>query len=327
MAEGLFTLITGVGLAIFMLLYLKIAKRFNIIDRPNHRSSHDRLVVRGGGIIFFLAAVLFETFFGFPHPYFLVGLVIISLISFYDDLYNVSGVLRIGGQLVAVILLSWQLKLLGLPTWSLILVFVMAVGTLNAYNFMDGINGMTGIYSLTALTFLLFINQQVTQFVPPAFLIIMVISVVIFGYFNFRKNAVCFAGDVGSISIAYVILFLVVALIQTSSELSFVLFFAVYGVDSVLTIVHRLLRRENIFKAHRSHLYQYFANQNGSPHLKISAFYGFTQALVNTIILFNFQHWNLPFGLIAAIVLIPLSILYIYLKYRFEQKFAIEKSA
>src|SRR5690606_6410937 len=94
------------------------------------------------------------------------------------------------------------------------------------------------------------------------------------------QRAKCFAGDVGSVSMCFILLFAVLGLIFATGNPIYMLFFAVYGVDSVLTIIHRLMKRENIFEAHRSHLYQYLANEANGNRLVISTMYGLLQALI-----------------------------------------------
>src|SRR5690606_9440901 len=99
----------------------------------------------------------------------------------------------------------------------------------------------------------------------------------VFAFFNFRQRAKCFAGDVGRVSMCFILVFVTVSLILATGNLIYILFFAVYGVDSVMTIIFRLLRRENIFKAHRTHLYQYLANEARGNRLVIATCYGVLQ--------------------------------------------------
>jgi len=77
-------------------------------------------------------------------------------------------------------------------------------------------------------------------------------------------------------------------------------------VDSILTIIHRLIKKENIFSAHRSHLYQYLVNIRQIGHLKIAVIYGLIQLVINILIIYNFQFQYLPFSVIAIITLLPL---------------------
>jgi len=266
--------------------YFKLADKLNIIDKPNHRSSHTIITLRGGGIIFPIALLLHPIYYGFSYGYFLLGLTIIGFISFMDDIKPVSSKLRIFCHLIAVALMFYQLKLYSLPIYWVILALIFVIGSINAINFMDGINGITGSYALITLCTLLYINAFVVEFVSLSLLITSIISVLVFNYYNFRSRAKCFAGDVGSVSIAFIILFLLLQLIIKTENLNYLLLLLLYGLDTVTTIVFRIIRKERIVDAHRSHFYQYWANEKKVPHLLISAVYASVQLCVNAFVIF-----------------------------------------
>ncbi len=293
-------LIVFIGLFLLMLVYLRMASVYNITDKPNERSSHTHITIRGGGIIFVIAVILWCFIHGFQFPWFFTGFLIISAVSFIDDLGHVPNRLRITVHLVTVILLLFEItNSVSLPmdgAWlsgrqfftNNTLLFIVAIpiiiGFLNAYNFMDGINGITVIYSMVTLGTFFYLNQSI-HFTDPDLLLYLLAGLLIFGFFNFRKRAVCFAGDVGAVSIAFVIAFLLIMLILTTGHYQYLALVFVYGVDTVGTIVERLIKRENIFEAHRSHLYQLMANQSAIPHLSVSMIYGGIQLLINIIII------------------------------------------
>ena len=141
-----------------MLTYLKIAKRFNIVDKPNHRSSHEIVTIRGGGIVFPISVFMYFIYSGFEYPLFVLAVFIISAISFTDDIKPLNTSIRLVVQLIAVFLVIFQL-FPHLPLiYSPIVLFIL-LGGVNAYNFMDGINGITASYSLVLLsTFYLIAN-------------------------------------------------------------------------------------------------------------------------------------------------------------------------
>jgi UDP-GlcNAc:undecaprenyl-phosphate GlcNAc-1-phosphate transferase len=261
--------------------YFKVAARLNIIDKPNDRSSHASPIIRGGGIIFLFAAILWFIQSKFLWPFFFAAVVIIAIISFFDDVKSLNAGARFLFHLIAVALLVYQLWPLSWPIYLIVAAVIVCIGTLNAFNFMDGINGMAGVYALVTLISFVCIDQWVGKFTDFNLLVMMIIAVLIFLFFNFRKKARCFAGDVGSVTIAFVLIFVLLQLIQTTNNFLWPLLFLVYGTDSVVTIVHRIRRKENIFKAHRSHLYQYMANELGLSHLWISSVYGLVQAVIN----------------------------------------------
>jgi hypothetical protein len=89
---------------------------------------------------------------------------------------------------------------------------------------------------------------------------------------------------VGSVTLAFIQIFLILQLIYATDNYGWSLLFLLYGIDSIVTIIYRLKRKENIFKAHRSHLYQYFSNELGVPHLMMSLSYGIIQLLCNVLL-------------------------------------------
>ncbi len=272
-------------LVLLEVIYFKIAYYFNIIDKPNHRSSHNLATIRGGGIIFGISILIFCFTCGFSYPYFTAGVFLISLISFLDDLITLNNKIRLFIHLLSVALLFYELNLFTLQWYWLFVVAVFVIGTINAYNFMDGINGITGAYSFLAIVTLYYIDVYVVTFVAKDFLLITGLALMVFNFFNFRKKAKCFAGDVGSIGIAFIILFLLLKLIIKTENFSYILLLLVYGLDAVSTITFRYVRKENIFEAHRSHFYQYWTNERNVPHLIVSGSYVLVQMTVNLLLL------------------------------------------
>ena len=262
------------------LFYFKIADKYNIIDKPNERSSHTRITLRGGGIIFYFGALAYFLSNDWGYPWFMLALTLITFISFVDDIRSTSQGLRLFFHFTAMALMFYQWGLFSLSWWWIIIALIVCTGIINAYNFMDGINGITGGYSLVILGALAYINTEITQFVEPALIYTVLCSVLVFCFFNFRKKAKCFAGDVGSVSIAFILLFLIGKLILKTEDFSWIILLAVYGVDSVLTIVHRLMLHENIGLPHRKHMYQLMANELKIPHVAVSLVYMLTQAVI-----------------------------------------------
>ena len=277
-----FTLVVFAALLFgLMMLYLWVADRNGIIDRPNARSSHSVHTIRGGGIIFPLAMVLEYAYSGFHYGWFILGLVLISAISFFDDLQPQDSKLRFSIHLIAVALLFYQLELFDFPWYLILVALFFVIGSINAINFMDGINGITGGYSLLTVVTLFYINRYVVVFADEMMFSAAIIAVLIFNFFNFRKKARCFAGYVGSVGIAFTLLFLILKLIIATDNLCYILLLLVYGLDVVTTITFRLIRRENISEAHRTHFYQYLANEQKIPHLGVATGYCLVQLLVN----------------------------------------------
>ena len=315
----------GIIFVILLLLelaYFKIADKFNIIDKPNERSSHSSIVLRGGGIIFLLGAWVWSFAFGLQYPWYLLGLSLVAGVSFIDDIHSLPDSVRLVVQFTAAALAFYQLGMLsgewfetnGLLVGGLLilLALIVYVGATNVINFMDGINGITAGYALAVLLPLAAINcgskvQEVQEvqggFVDQSLVFVSILSVLVFCIFNFRPKgrAKCFAGDVGSIGIAFIMLFLIGKVIITTGDLTYLIFLLVYGVDGVLTICHRIMLHENLGEAHRKHAYQLMANELKIGHVKVSLLYMAMQLVVSLGFIYVcpdnvFCHWMYLIG-------------------------------
>ena len=276
-------LIITVLLLVVELFYFRIADRFNIIDKPNQRSSHSSIVLRGGGIIFVLGLWIWAAFFGFQNIWFLIAVTLVAGISFIDDIHSLPDSVRLVAQFAAMALMFYQLDILHWNMWWIILIaMIVCVGASNIINFMDGINGITGAYALASLLPLFLLNKKI-GFTDESLILVVALADLVFCCFNFRPKgkAKCFAGDVGSIGVAYILLFLIGSLILATGDVTYLIFLLVYGVDGCLTIVHRILLHENLGEAHRKHAYQLMANELKIGHVKVASFYALLQLAVS----------------------------------------------
>lgn len=269
---------------ILELIYFFLAKKFHIVDRPNERSSHHRAVLLGAGIIFYLAILFYSLTHGMAYPYFLIGLSVLAIISYIDDLHPLPSWLRLFTQLAAVAVSFWA-DIYSIEVWQLILLVIVFVGILNIYNFMDGINGMLAAYSLVVVGTFAYIDLFVFEFVDIEFIVTVLIAILVFGFFNFRSKARCFSGDVGSITMGLIILFLLVRYVKATPEagisVSCLCFILVFLADGLLTIAKRFLSGRNILEAHREHAYETMVNELKIPHLCVSGGYALLQLLIN----------------------------------------------
>lgn len=295
------------------LLYFRIADHFNIIDKPNERSSHSSVTLRGGGILFWVGVLFYFLMSGWHYPWFFAGLTLVAAISFADDVKLQSPILRLVLQFIGLLLMSIQWQLFDFSWIIVVLVIVVSVGVLNAFNFMDGINGITGGYSLAVLASLWYVNNYVTAFVDNNLIYLVFLALLVFNFFNFRIKAKCFAGDVGAVSIAFILIFILGMLIIKTGDLSYIAFLLVYGVDSVLTIVHRILLKENITEPHRMHLYQLLSNELKVPQLLVSTIYAVLQLLISFgfIMFYSVSLWYL------VIVAVLLTVVYLIIKRKY----------
>lgn len=269
------------------IIYFQIATKFQILDVPNDRSSHTHPTIRGGGIILWVAALLYLLFnLSYADLIFFIGITIAAGISFWDDVCGVRYRIRLLCQALA---LTFAFLFTGLfymiPWWGIALAYVFFMGVLNAYNFMDGINGMNGLYTATTLISLFYINNNIYPFTDSNFIIYPLLASVVFLVFNFRKKAKCFAGDVGSIAAGFWVVTLLILLMIETKNMVWIGLLMVYGVDSVLTILHRVRLKQNITTAHRLHFFQILANEQGIDHRLISIGYAVTQFFVSFLII------------------------------------------
>lgn len=271
------------------LIYFKVADKFNIIDKPNERSSHSSIVLRGGGIIFLLGVWVWSIVLGFQYPWFLLGLSLVAGVSFIDDIHSLPDSVRLVVQFTAASLAFYQLGMLSGEWFEtngvlvggllILLALIVYVGATNVINFMDGLNGITAGYALAVLVPLALVSDT-----PDLTLIaVSILSVLVFCIFNFRPKgkAKCFAGDVGSIGIAFIMLFLIGKVIIATGDLTYLIFLLVYGVDGTLTICHRIMLHENLGEAHRKHAYQLMCNELKIGHVKVSLLYMAMQLVVS----------------------------------------------
>jgi UDP-N-acetylmuramyl pentapeptide phosphotransferase/UDP-N-acetylglucosamine-1-phosphate transferase len=300
-----------------VLLYIMIAKKLQLTDVPSARSSHRDITITGAGFIFpiafFLPLALTGEFIHYRST--IAGLLLISLVSFADDLKSVHPVIRVTVQVIAVSLLLWQTGgLFKMKTWQIVPGFILVVGIINSYNFMDGINGMNALYSLSMMGILAIIRLSGILFLPvPEVFYSLIAALLAFSLFNVRKKALCFSGDIGSISIAYIVSLMIIQVMIATDSAVWILLFGVYGLDSVGTIVLRLIRGEKVWMPHRTHFYQYLVNERKWPHVRVSALYAVLQ-FVLSIILFTV-------GFLPALILYGVYILvYIYIRLRWEGK-------
>lgn len=300
-------------LLITELLYFRVADKFNIIDKPNERSSHTSVVLRGGGIIFLIGAWVWSLFYGFHYPWFLAGLTLVAGVSFIDDIRSLPDSLRLVVQFVAAGMAFYQLDILHIELWWIVLVaLIVYVGITNVINFMDGINGITAGYSLAVLIPLLLVNAK-DGFVESSLIEVSILSVLVFCLFNFRPKgkAKCFAGDVGSIGMAFILLFVLGKLIIQTQDITYLVLLVVYGIDACLTIVHRIMLHEHLGQAHRKHAYQLMANELKIGHVKISLFYMLLQLVISLVFIYMIPANMLAHWIYLLSVIIILAVVYI----------------
>ena len=321
-------IIIALILLVAELVYFRIADKCNIIDKPNERSSHTTIVLRGGGIIFSLSMIAWAVLMVVqgnditPYLPILCGLVLICGVSFWDDVRSLPDSVRLVAQFGSMALMFWSMGILHWNMWwAVIIALIISVGATNVFNFMDGINGITAGYSLAVLVPLVVLNRA-AAFVEGSYLAVAIVGVLVFSLFNFRPKgkARCFAGDVGSIGIAFILLFALGRLIVKTGDFTYMVLMLVYGVDGCCTILHRIMLHENLGQAHRKHAYQLMANELKMSHVVVALLYmsiqlvvslGFIYLCPNTVL----AHWIylVAVGVVLAVAYVLFKIKYYHL--------------
>lgn len=313
-------------LVIAELVYFKIADKCNIIDKPNERSSHTRIVLRGGGIIFVIGFWIWSAFNGFQYPWALAAVTLAAGISFVDDIHSLPDSVRLVAQFSAMFMVFQEIGMLHWDMWWMVLLgLIVCVGATNIYNFMDGINGITAGYSLAVLVPLVLLNLK-DEFVNESLIVVVILSVLVFSFFNFRpKNkAKCFAGDVGSVGMAFILLFLIGCLIMKTNDITWLAFLLVYGVDGCCTIIHRIMLHENLGEAHRKHAYQLMANELGMSHVVVSLIYMALQLVISLVMVYlipdtPLAHWI--YLIVVGLLLVGAYVLYMKKYYHLHEEY------
>jgi len=344
-------LIIAVLLLAAELVYFRIADRCNIIDKPNERSSHSSIVLRGGGIIFTISMIFWLILLMVNGEWltvkgsapFIIGLVLIAGVSFWDDIHSLPDSVRLVAHFIAMGLMFWSIGLfsvgsLGVSVESpwmrlaviglvVVLSLIVCVGATNIINFMDGINGITAGYALAVLVPLLLLDVLGGRgFIEPSYLIVAILGVLVFSFFNFRPRgkAKCFAGDVGSVGIAFIMLFALGKLILTTKDVTWLVFLIVYGIDGCCTIVHRIMLHENLGEAHRKHAYQLMANELRMSHVTVSIVYMVLQLVISLVMVYLIPdtvlaHWI--YLIAVALVLIAAYVLFMRKNYHLHEEY------
>lgn len=335
-------LIIAIVLLALELIYFKIADKYNIIDKPNERSSHTSIVLRGGGVIFPLSMLVWVCLHGVFGDWsvvvnylpFICGLILIAGVSFWDDVHSLPDSVRLVVQFIATGLMFWSIVLnagsLSELAWYWLLfigivALIVFVGATDVINFMDGINGITAGYALAVLVPLFLLNRE-EGFIEESYLVVAILGVLVFSFFNFRPRgkAKCFAGDVGSIGIAFIMLFAIGSLIARTGDITWLIFLLVYGVDGCCTILHRIMLHENLGQAHRKHAYQLMANELGMSHVAVSLLYmslqlvvslGFVYLCPDTVL----AHW--VYLIVAIVVLAAAYVLFMKKYYHLHEEY------
>ncbi len=277
------------------IIYLWIARKYNIVDLPNERSSHQDITYRGIGIIIPIVLGVTNLLFPFCSEFFILGLLIAGIAGFFDDLFQLRNAYRLVLYIIAIALCMYGIapEIAFYNLGITVVLLLLITGVVNAFNFMDGINGMTLLYTLVCTVSVMTSERLFNlDLLPQGFYTTIFIVILAIMTLNMRTKAVAFLGDSGSIVLGIICSFMVLRLIWSHGQLGYLGFVLVYGVDSVGTIIYRMLLKQNIFNAHRLHLYQMLTNEKRHNPLKISLVYGGLQVAINISMIYLLYYWG-----------------------------------
>ena len=285
---------------------IKFSGNFGLSDIPNHRSSHEKVLPKGGGIGVLTAFLLASLMLEIPISVWLPSLVI-SLISLWGgDKHLLSVKKRLFFQFgCSLIFVAFFLYSKQVPFTNYLLIVpisIFIVGTSNFYNFMDGIDGIAGITGVIGFS-LLFLYSRImgTSDAYGMLCLALVFSCLGFLCFNFPKAKV-FLGDLGSILLGFVFACLTIVLSGTMVDfIVMVGFVAPFYFDELITMMVRIKNRDSLIDPHRKHIYQLLTNELGIRHWKVSLGYGVAQLMIGGTVIF-LKPRGLYFILLAYLV-------------------------
>ena len=296
--------------------YFFLSKRFSGTSTKLSQKNGNGLAITGAGGILVLTILLYAFLGDTTHTYFLFAFSMLAVVNWLDDLYEVHSGWRLITQFLSVSFLVMEFGLVS-SYWSPFFL-VVAVGVINAYNFMDGINGLSGVYGLAVLlplALILPVNEMDTGQIT-----LVLLFLILFLVFNFRSSAKVILGDVGSVSLGFLVLFYSVKCFKDYDIYLLVSFSMLFLLDSGITLVERTLKRENVFQSHKSHLYQLLVRKKGYDQRWVALGYGVLQLVINLILIeLPGRREQVIFSLLTATVL--------FIGYFFWKKSILQRSA
>ncbi len=268
-------------------LYRKLALKAGILDKPNHRTSHEQITPRGGGIIFvmlWLVQVILnyaQHKISFPlMEIFVLPVSLVALVSFIDDNFPLRKRYRLISHFIAASLVIYFFNRIGAPIASeasgvirliaLTMMLFYIVWSINLFNFMDGLDGLASVQSIFiffisgCLLFYFHVNELASLSCLLAF------SVLGFLVWNW-PNAKIFMGDVGSTSLGLIVAVFTLLALKQENSISIVIYFMLYIpfiFDATVTLLRRVLSGEKWYEAHNQHAFQRLY-QSGWSHRKV----------------------------------------------------------
>ena len=291
----------------------KYGHHLNLLDRPNHRSSHHTATPKGGGLGLLVAFLSASVLLGIPAGLWLTA-AFLAGISFMGDRSEISPAYRLFCQFAAgIIFLVFHWKSGSQPPFDFLVIIPLTlfiVATTNYYNFMDGINGIAGLTGLIGFGLLaIFAHSRDAD--PNLKLLAICLSLSCLGFLPFNMpQARVFMGDVGSILLGFLFAVIVISLSRNVLDFfSQACFLFPFYADEITTEIIRLKDGEKLWTPHRRHLYQILTNEYGIAHWKVSAGYGMVQLFIGLSTFLMLQAGIYPLAGIISVYFIIFSLI------------------
>ena len=312
----------------------RLALRHRILDVPNERSSHSEPVPRGGGIAIVVTVLLGMVAWTVATGgasrrvviAWIAGSILIAMVSAIDDLRSLptllrllahtiaaAGVIAIAGPLVAIG--QSDVALLHFAKGGTVLTLVWIVGLTNAFNFMDGIDGIAGGQAVVAASALAIAAARMHE--PAVEMLGILIAAASAGFLLHNWSpAKIFMGDVGSAFLGYSLAAAALMGEQSRPELLMIAVASMWPFlfDSIFTFTRRLLKREEVWKAHRSHLYQRLVT-TGLTHAQVSLLYIAMSSVAAALALLGMRYAELTIAAGVSVICMA-AILWLFVRMR-----------
>ena len=295
-----------------------------ILEEINERSSHTISTPHGGGIALSLTWFIGLFYLNYINEidtnlfYALLVGSIISIVSFFDDIYDLDPKIRLLAQ--AVVALGGICFLSGFSELNLFMIsienqiitnifaFLLIIWFINLYNFLDGINGYAGSEAV-------FLNIAGFIIFGGSHFIVLAVSTLGFLYWNWNMAKI-FMGDVGSTLLGYnIAIFTLYYANQSPNSLwIWIILLGVFWFDATLTLIRRKLKNEKLSQAHKKHAYQRLV-QSGWSHFRVTNW-----SMVVNIILFIIVYFiqNIFIAFIVSLILLYGIVMFVDKRKKFE---------
>ncbi|MDE1710024.1 MraY family glycosyltransferase [Staphylococcus cohnii] len=304
-------------------IVIKVSHKLGVVDQPNFRKVHKKPTsVLGGTVI--LLSFLLGIWLGHPietevKPL-VIGAVLIYLVGLIDDIYDLTPIVKLLGQVVAALVVVYYgvtIDFISLPIGPTIhfgilgipITVIWIVAITNAINLIDGLDGLaSGVATIALMTIGFIAILQANIF------IIMICSVLIgallgFLCFNFHPAKI-FLGDSGALLVGFIVGFLSLLGFKNITFVSLffpIVILAVPFIDTLFAMIRRVKKGQRIMQADKSHLHHKLLELGYSHRQTVILIYSIALLFsLSSIILYLSQPWGVLMMLVLILITIEL---------------------